>query len=154
MRRPLVWPVIRRCDAAAKMSPIVVHITACVPSDATRKFHRVTAGNAAGTSSTPGSTKPAARTRTRKDAMEASKAVVEPHRPASHLPSRTAAAAATTDQVSINRYSSVRAPIVSGLPTDGGLAGYFKKGTRNTTTNAPAASHIVVRAGLARPTRP
>src|SRR5437879_12707848 len=93
-----------------------------------RKFHRVTAGNASGTSLTPGSTRPAARARTRNDAMAASKAVVEPHRPASHLPSRTAATAATIDQASINRYSSVRVPIVSGLPTDGGFAGYFRKG--------------------------
>ena len=54
----------------------------------------------------------------------------------------------------MTRYTAVRLPIVFGSPTEGGLAGYFTNGTRYTTRNAKAAMMTLVRAGLARPTRP
>jgi len=53
---------------------------------------------------------------------------------------RAAAIAASTEIASIVAYSAVRRPMVDGSPTDGGLAGYLRNGTRNSTTNAAPAS--------------
>ena len=38
------------------------------------------------------------------------------------------------------KYRPVRRPIVSGLPTAGGFAGYFRNGTRMIVVNPPSAS--------------
>jgi hypothetical protein len=59
-----------------------------------------------------------------------------PTRTAFHVPRRsrssrataTAAARNTSDPITITRYSAVRSPMVSSLPTAGGLAGYLTNG--------------------------
>ena len=48
----------------------------------------------------------------------------------------------------------MRVPIVSGSPTDGGLAGYLIFGTITSVINAQSASHADNARTLNAPTRP
>ena len=54
----------------------------------------------------------------------------------------------------IVRNNAVRPPIVPGSLTAGGLAGYFKPGTRTSETNAATASNAAVARGGREPMRP
>ena len=51
-----------RCAVPAKMRPMVVQRTSCMPTEASRKRNSVTAGNVLGTSWTEGRAQPAAIT--------------------------------------------------------------------------------------------
>lgn len=64
-----------------------------------------------------------------KEATAAPVAYQVPHVGAGHLPEITAAIARSTLSTIIRKYRIVRRPMVSGSPTDGGSAGYFRNGT-------------------------
>src|SRR3954467_10672306 len=67
---------------------------------------------------------------------------------------RTAAIAASTEIAIIARNSSVRLSIVSGLPTVGGLAGYFVNGIALIVRNAASASSADVARAFSLLSRP
>src|SRR5690606_22687816 len=120
-------------------APNAAQNTSWVPSDATRNSHSRAAGNPSGTSFTPGSASHAATTGTRKASTAAAQRAHGP--PVTRLAVVTAMATASSPMTTIARYSRVRLVIVSGSPTAGGLAGYFRNGTTMTAAKAvPAAA--------------
>ena len=66
----------------------------------------------------------------------------------------TAPIAAARLMASMVKYSALRRPMVSGLPTEGGLAGYFRNGTTNTAPNPTTATSSDVPRAPSGPTRP
>src|SRR5690606_35997979 len=110
-----------------------------VPIEASRNSHSSVAGKPSGTSSTVGSSIQEATTGTRNATAAA---IHRGHGPAwTRRDVATAIAAAASPTRIITTYRKVRLSMVSGSPTAGGLAGYFRNGARMTATNSvPAAA--------------
>jgi hypothetical protein len=134
--------------------PSASHSVASIPSDATRNRYSTSAGKPAGVSCTPGRMSSAPPTTTTKTAPAASAAFQPPRDAASERRTRAAATIASTEMAIIAKNSTVRRSMVSGLPTDGGLAGYLMNGTRVIDTKAPPASSAAVARAPLAPTRP
>src|SRR5260364_480252 len=126
----------------------------CMPIAATRKFHNSAAGKSSGTSLIDGSSSCAAAM----IAMNTAPLVIEAFHDPKRAPicrrrfSDSAIAASETTIMKKNRL--VRSPIVSGTPTDGGLAGYLSAGTIVSAMNAAIASQADSARSLSLPTRP
>src|SRR5690606_27413785 len=105
-----------------------------------------------GTSLTPGSAAHAATTGTRKASTAAGPRAHGP--PGTRRAVVTAAAAASNPTPTIARYSRVRLVIVSGSPTAGGLAGYFRNGTTMSAAKAVPAAASARAPSDRGPTRP
>ena len=77
-----------------------------------------------------------------------------PERASSRRASPMANMTAISEIAIMTRNSAVRLPSVSGLPTAGGLAGYFQNGIIATETKPAAASKAAVARGPNCPMRP
>src|SRR5260364_217962 len=125
----------------------------CMPIAATRKFHNSAAGKSSGTSLIDGSSSCAAAM----IAMNTAPLVIEAFHDQKLAPifrrrfSDSAIAASETTIMKKNRL--VRYPIVSGTPTDGGLAEYLGAGTIVSAMNAAIASQADSARALSLPTR-
>src|SRR5258708_2468200 len=59
-----------------------------------------------------------------------------------------------SERVMRRKYAAVRTPILSGLPIEGGFAGYLREGTRVTETNPRPATQRASARGLEKLKRP
>src|SRR5690606_4554045 len=141
-----------RSQAQPKSAPKAAQKTSWVPIEASRNSHSSVPGKPSGTSSTVGSSTQAATTGTRNATTEASH---RGHGPAwTRRDVATAIAAAASPTRTITTYRKVRLSMVSGSPTAGGLAGYFRNGTRMTATNAVPTAASTSSPSDRGPTRP
>src|SRR3954452_15401334 len=100
-----------------------------MPIDASRKSNRVTAGKVLGTSLMLGRMSMNAPITTRYARIARSDPYQLPYCGTRRCRSHHAPSVDATEMAIIRKYVAVRNWIVSGSPTDGGLAGYLSAGT-------------------------
>lgn len=126
----------------------------CISQDAIRNFQSRLAGKACGTSSIAGKKlERVTVSKTNKNA--ASKEPFQtPNRRVRRRASCSESVIDARDRAIERKYAAVRIPIVAGLPTDGGLAGYLREGTNATEINPKTAMHSASARGLETLKRP
>jgi hypothetical protein len=133
--------------------PITAHIVAMVINEARRKYQRMSAGKAP-ISLTVGISWPVTSIATTYRPTPESTAAYAVECSATRTATRVERAAKASETSRNAKYQLVRSPMVSPLPTAGGVAGYFMNGTRANDTKPINATVAVDCPGVIRPSRP
>src|SRR5918997_1359261 len=129
---------LARSHRSPKSAPSPAQKTSCVPKDERRKPHSNPAGNPSadapgGSARNSTATTASNPTPTTARRFRSSTPLSRMRRAASH-----AASTASRERATSVKYAAVRAPIVEGSPTEGGFAGYLRKGIANVPAKRAA----------------